>query len=168
MSDIILKHIDVNDEIEVLDMIREIGPGENGFENRYYDMPIAFFPEFKKDRVNEAKGIGLLPGYVRQNFYILYIEGKPVGCSKLRHSLTNNLFKKGGHIGYSIRPSEREKGYGNIILKETLKKAKELKLNKVLVTCNEDNIISSKIIEYNGGVLKNIDEGICRYWIEVL
>ncbi|WP_040211442.1 GNAT family N-acetyltransferase [Clostridium polynesiense] len=166
MADIILKAIEITDGKELLKMIREIGPGENGFENRYYDMPEGFFEYFKEDRIKESKGIGLNRGYVKQSYYVLYHNSKPVGLSKLRHSLTPLLFKKGGHIGYSIRPTERGKGYGNIILKETLNKAKELGIRKVLITCKEDNLYSKRIIEKNGGRIEDVVEGICRYWIK--
>ena len=63
-------------------------------------------------------------------------------------------------------------GFGRIILKFALDKAKNLGLNKVLLTCDYDNIGSKKIIEYNGGVLENIIERehgnkILRYWISL-
>ena len=77
----------------------------------------------------------------------LIIDGRPVGVGKLRHYLNDSLMTVGGHIGYSIRPTERGKGYGNLILKELLKKAREKGIADVLVTCREDNIRSRKVIE---------------------
>ena len=71
-----------------------------------------------------------------------------------------------------MRPSERRKGYGTLILELTLEKAKDLGLDKVLLTCDTDNVASAKIIEKNGGKLagqaisnKN-GKQISRYWIE--
>ena len=64
-----------------------------------------------------------------------------------------HLEKEGGHIGYDIRPSERRKGYGTVLLALTLKKAQELGLHEVLVTCDSDNVDSVRIIEKNGGEL---------------
>jgi predicted acetyltransferase len=59
----------------------------------------------------------------------------------------------------------RQKGYGNTILKLGLKKAKELGFDKLLLTCDETNISSNKIIIKNGGVLESTINGRKRYWI---
>ncbi|HPR80767.1 MAG TPA: GNAT family N-acetyltransferase [Enterococcus sp.] len=97
-----------------------------------------------------------------------------VGMSNLRFELSNAYLKSfGGHIGYSVRPNERKKGYGKIILNETLKQAKTRGIDKVLVTCNDINYASAKIIEANQGILaeKVIDSSdqmlIRRYWITI-
>jgi predicted acetyltransferase len=79
----------------------------------------------------------------------------------------------GGHIGYEIRPVKRRQGYGTEILRLGLEKARELGLRKVLVTSDEDNIGSRKIIEHNGGIFENAIEiegdpvQKLRYWIDI-
>jgi len=79
----------------------------------------------------------------------------------------------GGHIGYDIRPSKRKQGYGNKILELALPKTKELGIHKALLTCDEPNTGSQKIIERNGGVLENVvdnpETGIrkMRFWITI-
>ena len=75
------------------------------------------------------------------------------------------LRKHGGNIGYSIRPSERGKGYGTKMLKEMLKIAKGCGLDKALLTVADDNIPSRRVVENNGGELYDILDGRCRYWI---
>lgn len=95
-----------------------------------------------------------------------------IGKVNIRHRLNKNLLKAGGHIGYTIRPSERRKGYGTLILRLALPKAKALGIKKALITCYEDNIGSRKIIEANGGVLEDTattNEGVVkrRYWITI-
>jgi predicted acetyltransferase len=89
----------------------------------------------------------------------------------LRHELNERLLQMGGHIGYEIRPSRRRQGYGKLILKYGLEQAKAFGLERVLLTCDEDNLGSRKIIESNGGRLEKIievegwPEQVCRYWI---
>lgn len=79
----------------------------------------------------------------------------------------------GGNIGYSIRPTERFKGYGTLILKLGLEKCKELNIDKVLITCNKSNVGSYKVIEKNDGILENeffceaYNEIVKRYWIHI-
>ena len=161
-----LRELSLDDGIDVFDMLKEIGPGDNGFENSGYDLDYSEFPAYLKEHFDMSRGIGIdLSIYVPQTRYWLIIDGKPVGLGKLRDYLNDNLKKLGGHIGYCIRPSERGKGYGNLILEELLKKAREKGINEALVTCNEDNIRSRKVIERNGGCLEDIIDGCCRYWI---
>jgi predicted acetyltransferase len=71
-----------------------------------------------------------------------------------------------GHIGYCIRPTERGNGYGNIILMELLKKAKGNGIEEVLLTCDESNVPSRKVIEVNEGRLEEVCNGKCKYWIK--
>ncbi len=95
------------------------------------------------------------------------------GVSRLRHTLTKKLELVGGHIGYDVPPSLRRNGYRTILLSLTLGKAKSMGIEKVLVTCDKDNIASVKVIINNGGKLDNeiIDETTGnlhqRYWIEL-
>lgn len=98
-------------------------------------------------------------------------DNKIVGMIDLRHHLNNPVLSLwGGHIGYSVRPSERRKGYAKEMLGLVLEKARERGIEKVLITCHPRNDGSRKTILANGGVLeKNIEvegEGtVSRYWI---
>lgn len=78
-----------------------------------------------------------------------------IGMTNIRHTLNDKLFFHGGHIGYSIRPLERGKGYGKVILSLALLKCRELGLDKVLITAEDNNVPSYKTIEALGGVLEN-------------
>ena len=160
-----LRELFADDGMDIFEMIKEIGHGENGFGNKGYNMEYSDFPEFLRKQINNAKGLSTNSQYVPQTMFWLIINGKPVGIAKLRHYLNDKLRQEGGHIGYSIRPSERGKGYGNIILKETLLSAKNKGIEEVLITCNEDNIPSRKVIEANGGNLEEVEDGKCKYWI---
>src|ERR1700680_292668 len=106
------------------------------------------------------------------DFWLIDGDGY-AGRLSLRHELNEALLVWGGHIGYQIRPLKRRRGYGKEILRLGLIKARELGLRRVLVTCDEDNTGSRKIIEYNGGQLENIIEvrdspvRKMRYWIDI-
>lgn len=96
-------------------------------------------------------------------------ENKLVGIINIRHRLNDYLFNFGGHIGYSIRKSQRQKGFGGEMLRLALEYSKSIGLKKVLITCNKDNIASAKTILHNCGVLENEAEDgyhiVQRYWI---
>jgi predicted acetyltransferase len=96
--------------------------------------------------------------------------GKFIGRVSIRHRLNDFLLRIGGHIGYYIRSDERGKGYGSRILAMAMEESRRLGLTRVLVTCDEGNIASRKIIEKNGGLLENVEptkDGPLkrRYWI---
>ena len=74
------------------------------------------------------------------------IDNYIVGMVDIRHYLDEFLTQVGGNIGYDVRKSERNKGYAKQILKFALEKCKDLKMKKVLITCDEDNIASEKVI----------------------
>ena len=111
---------------------------------------------------------------VPSNLYFLTraSDGKIVGAASIRWRLNKELLHNGGHIGYGIRPSERGKGYGTRQLGLILDKCRERKMEKVLITCLEENLPSQKIVLKNGGVLENTvttsqGETFCRYWVEL-
>ncbi|GFZ31702.1 acetyltransferase [Clostridium zeae] len=162
-----LRELSLEDDIEIYNMLQEIGPGENGFFNDGYKYPFDSFGKYLLENYNASKGIGLKIGHVPQTTFWLIIDGQPIGIAKLRSYLNTALRESGGHIGYSIRPSERNKGYGKMLLKEVLSKAKNAGIKEALITCNEDNLGSRNIIEANSGKLEEIKEGHCKYWIKL-
>jgi len=102
--------------------------------------------------------------------FILIDENQEIyGSINLRYFLNEDLLKYNGHIGYGIKPNKRKQGYGKLMLSLVLEKAREHRLTKVLITCNDENIASYKTIEACGGVLENkvfkTDGYIRRYWI---
>ena len=94
-----------------------------------------------------------------------------VGMIDIRHYLNEYLTQAGGHIGYGVRKTERNKGYAKQMLKLALEKCKELKIKKVLITCDEDNIASEKVILSANAKLediRNVDgENKKRFWIDL-
>lgn len=119
----------------------------------------------------QEHGLDLPTGFVPASTFWLVKSQVFIGHLHIRHELTDFLLRIGGHIGYAIRPSMWRKGYGTHILTLGLIRARKMGLNKVLVTCDETNIASKKIIESHGGVLEGKTVGVeipkLRYWIDL-
>lgn len=119
------------------------------------------------------RGEDTKPGRVPQTTYLLIQDGKCVGLLKLRHRLNNHLRKMGGHIGYYIHPAYRQQGLGTSMLALALGEAKKLGLKEVLLTCDDDNIGSYRVMEKNGGRWTDLVEDHWRekmmrhYWIVI-
>ena len=94
-----------------------------------------------------------------------------IGMIDIRHYLNDFLKQFGGNIGYGVRKTEKNKGYAKQMLKLALEKCKELKIKKVLITCDEDNIASEKVILSANAKfedIRNIDgENKKRFWIDL-
>ena len=88
----------------------------------------------------------------------------------VRHYLNDFLLLRGGHIGDCVRLCERNKGYATSQISLALDYCKTLGIDRVLITCSEENIASRRTIEKNGGVLENVVEhdGVknLRFWID--
>jgi predicted acetyltransferase len=110
--------------------------------------------------------------WVPASTYFLVNEDKKIlGAINIRHVLNDYLINYGGHIGYGVRPSERKKGYASKMLSMALPIAREVGIEKALITCDKDNTGSAKTIVKNGGVLENeVPEErriTQRYWIDL-
>jgi predicted acetyltransferase len=106
-------------------------------------------------------------GIVPSDNYWITDGDEVVGFLAVRHELTPSLLEEGGHIGYSVRPSRRREGHASRALALGLIRAKELGLQRVLLTCDEDNLGSRRTIEIAGGVYEDSRKEKRRYWIEI-
>lgn len=162
-----LRPLSLEDEAEALQ-----GHSELALENWEYllgykeDMP---WPEYLEILGHQSTGTNLKEGRVPATFLIAENEGKLVGRASIRHELNNFLLSVGGHIGYGVRPSYRRQGFATEILRQSLTYIHGLGVREVLVTCDDDNLGSIRVIESQGGILENKVEfeGTLkrRYWI---
>jgi predicted acetyltransferase len=115
----------------------------------------------------------LAPYVIPQSHFWLIDNNEFIGILSLRRGLDETFIRISGHVGYQIRPSKRQRGYGKELLRLGLQKAKELGFTRILLTCDEDNIASKKVIESNGGKFENaivVDGALVkklRYWIDL-
>lgn len=158
-----------------IEAVKEYHKIDSSYRRDIYDLKIEDlekdFDDYVLRLLSYTDGKNQPIGYVPETVFWFIDDGEFIGRISIRHELTESLLRDGGHIGYDIRPSKRKRGYGTKMLGLALVKAKELGLNKVLLTCDEDNIASKKIIEANGGIFENVVERgegkpkKLRYWI---
>ncbi|MBQ6324236.1 MAG: GNAT family N-acetyltransferase [Bacilli bacterium] len=128
--------------------------------------------QYLKDNRDQSK----LPYEYVPSYDFFAVDGdKLIGVIQIRIRLTEKLLRYGGHIGYGINPKYWKKGYGKELLRIGLNQYQGLiEEDNILITCDDDNIGSYKIIEANGGVLENKVENedrgekfiTRRYWIK--
>ena len=133
----------------------------------------ANFSEMMQFLTDNEKAVNLPDGWVpTSTYWLVTSDNVVVGAVNIRYRLNERLLNTGGHIGYGIRPSERQKGYATELLKQALLKVKELGIDKALVVCDASNVGSERTICKNGGVEDTIfteEDGnvIKRFWIKV-
>lgn len=131
--------INKNEELKGLGKLKEV------INNLTYENYLLYLDKIEKNEIEEVPETTY--------FLIRREDNKIVGITNLRHYLNERLKKCGGHIGYGIRPTERNKGYAKIGLYLTLLEAKKLNIKNVRVDCKKDNIQSNKVILKVGGKL---------------
>lgn len=161
-----LRKLSQDDGVEIYDMLQEIPKYENGLVNGCNGKPFDEYRKWLAKSDNIANGIGLENWMVPQSTFWIYVDGIPVGFGKLRHYLTDKLKEEGGHIGYAIRPTYRNRGFGKILLRLILEKAKQMEINKVLITVHNNNVSSIKVALANGGVVEKITYERHLIWID--
>lgn len=170
--DLVLRHPIEDEEQEFLNAHRATSSGYPSFLH-YYELGTPF-RQYLQILADQERGINLpSPDHVPATFLFAFVGKRIVGRTSIRHALNPSLLRVGGHIGYVVVPEFRRRGYATTILALSVRIARDrLGLERVLVTCDDDNMGSIRVIEKNGGILENIvtaphlDKPKRRYWID--
>ena len=168
---LILRRPTRNEEGEFLRAHRATTPEVPYFLHYYEEgMSLSRYREVLEER---ERGVNLPPNHVPSTFLFAFKGERIVGRVSIRHRLNDLLLRVGGHIGYVVVAEFRRQGHATAILRLALHFAHDkLGHDRVLVTCDDDNIGSIKTIENNGGVLEEVvsgpdlDKPKRRYWID--
>ncbi|MCL2108623.1 MAG: GNAT family N-acetyltransferase [Oscillospiraceae bacterium] len=161
-----LKKLSLNDNEEVYNFLQKIPKSENGFSNKYNGLTYDKYRDKLKKDDDMSMGFGLENWMVSATEYWFYFGEKPIGIGRIRHRLTEKLLENGGHIGYAIIPSERNKGYGKILVKLLIEKAREMGIDKVLITVNNENHASIKVALNGGGRIEKVTDKMHYIWVD--
>ena len=156
------------DKETVLEMMAEFEQTQSAHDGGFWDAENFVYEEWLESNQNHEMGINLPEGWVPDTQLVAFSrDGQAVGFLNLRLRLSDFLLEEGGHIGYSIRLSERGKGYAKESLRQGLQIAKEKNIKRALVTCSTENPASRAVILANGGELEDVRNGTERYWIDL-
>ena len=156
------------DKETVLEMMAEFEQTQSAHDGGFWDAENFVYEEWLKNNQDHEMGINLPEGWVPDIQLVAFsIDGQAVGFLNIRLRLNDFLLEEGGHVGYSIRPSERGKGYAKESLRQGLQFGKEKNIKKALVTCSTENPASRAVIVANGGLFEDVRNGVERYWIDL-
>lgn len=156
------------DKETILDMMAEFEQSQSAHDGGFWETEAFSYEEWLETNMQKEMGINLPENRVPSIQFVSFDDvGRALGFLNLRLKLNEGLLNHAGHIGYSIRPSERGKGYAKEALRQGLQVAKEKNIKKALVTCSVENSASRAVIVANSGVFENVRNGVERYWIDL-
>ena len=161
-----LRRPELSDKAAVIEMMKEFEMSQSAHDGGFWDVDNFDYEDWLESNRLSEMGINVPANFVPDVQFVSFSDdGRTLGFLHLRLRLNENLLKQGGHIGYSIRPSERRKGYAKEQLRLGLLEAKKKNITRALVTCHDDNEGSRKVILANGGQLEDVLDAVERYWI---
>ena len=155
------------DKETILEMMAEFEETQSAHDGGFWDAENFDYENWLETNLNKEMGINLPENRVPSIQFVLFDDsGHALGFLNLRLRLNEGLLNYAGHIGYSIRPSERGKGYAKEALHQGLQVAKEKNIPRALVTCSTENPASRAVILANGGQFEDVRTGTERYGVE--
>ena len=156
------------DKEDILEMMAEFEREQSAHDGGFWNPDNFVYEEWLEENIQAEAGLNIPENWVPAIQLVSFDEaGQALGFLNLRLRLNDYLLEKGGHIGYSIRPSERGKGYAKESLRQGLQVAKDKNIHRALVTCSIKNPTSRAVILANGGQLEDIRHETERYWIDL-
>ena len=156
------------DKETVLEMMAEFEQAQSPHDGGFWNANNFVYEEWLEENLQAEAGLNIPENWVPAIQLVSFdVAGQALGFLNLRLRLNDYLLEKGGHIGYSIRPSERGKGYAKESLRQGLQVAKEKNIKRALVTCSTENPASRAVILANVGELEDVRNGTERYWIDL-
>lgn len=147
--------------------VHQDGSGLHDTDDVETDTGFAAWVERLRRQADES--VPVAPDRVHASYWWIGSGDEILGAISLRHELNDFLLRAGGHIGYGVRPSARRRGLASWALAAVLDRARGRGMNRVLVTCADDNVASARTIERAGGVLDDVRDTELgrtrRYWI---
>lgn len=164
----ILRRPSQTDKESILEMMVEFEREHSAHDGGFWDTENFDYEEWLEENLQAEAGLNIPENWVPAIQLVNFNEsGHALGFLHLRLRLNEHLLEKGGHIGSSIRPSERGKGYAKESLRQGLEVAKGKNIKRALVTCSTKNPASRAVILANGGVYEDVRNGTERYWIDL-
>lgn len=170
VGDLRLRPLRTDDEAAAVQAHRELEA--DGFEFLLGWTPERPWADLLAQYDAERRGTDLPAGRVPAAFLVADLGGEVVGRLSIRFELNDWLLAYGGHVGYGVRPAYRRRGIATELLRQALVIARAGGVDRVLVTCDDDNQASAATIERCGGVLEDVVEqpgepvAKRRYWID--
>lgn len=173
VESLILRELQTTDELAFRAAIAEFAEQQPDWQFAFQFEESPSFAAYV-DRLHAwTRGERLDDGFVPNTYLVGVVGDQIVGRVSLRHELNDFLKRMGGHIGYAVVPSARGKGYAKEMLRQAFVRAKSLGIERVLITCDETNLASRRVVEANGGVLECVVQrndpqpALCRYWVDL-
>ena len=167
-NNMILRRPSQIDKEAILEMMAEFEREQSAHDGGFWNPDNFVYEEWLEENIQAEAGLNIPENWVPAIQLVSFDEADhALGFLNLRLRLNDYLLEKGGHIGYSIRPSERGKGYAKESLRQGLQVAKDKNIHRALVTCSIKNPASRAVILANGGQLEDIRHETERYWIDL-
>lgn len=173
IENIELRHLRVEDETRFRSAVDEFKATEPDWAFAFAFDESGPFSDYVEKLALWTKGKNLPEAFVANTFLVGAVGDTIVGRVSIRHTLNDFLARIGGHIGYGVVPSHRNRGYATEMLRQALPVASAIGIDRVLITCDDNNPASRRVIEKNGGIYDGViaspesDVPKRRYWINI-